>query len=85
VTDQETTAMSATVSRTDVVGLLATFGDRPLSAVGDGIDSLELAWLVHQVEQRYHVTLALSDDDLQSMATVDAAVTVLGRAIGDSR
>ena len=85
MTDRQTPAMSATVTRTDIVGLLAGFGDRPVSAVGEGIDSLELAWLVHQVEQRYGVTLDPSDDDLREMSTVDAAVTVFGRLVGAGR
>src|SRR5947199_334945 len=41
--------------RDDVVAMLASYGDRPATAVRERIDSLELAWLVHQVEQRYGV------------------------------
>ena len=61
--------------------LLATYGDRAPSAVPEDIDSLELAWLVHQVEQRYSVALDLSDEDLVRMSTVDSAVEVLNRTV----
>lgn len=74
--------MGTTLDRADVVAMLATYGDRPPAAVRDRIDSLELAWLVHQVEQRYGVALDLSDDDLLRMNTVDEAVTVLRAVIG---
>jgi hypothetical protein len=74
--------MGPALDRADVVAMLASYGDRPVSAVREGIDSLELAWLVHQVEQRYGVTLDLSDDELLAMSSVDDAVVVLRKAIG---
>ena len=64
--------------RRDVVEMLATYRDRAPEAVGERIDSLELAWLVHQVEQRYGVALDLDDDALARMSTVTGAVEVLG-------
>jgi hypothetical protein len=76
--------MNDSVTRTDVVAMLATYGDRVPEAVRDRIDSLELAWLVHQVEQRYGVELDLTDDDLLGMSTVDNAATILRRVIGNS-
>ncbi|MGI5243469.1 hypothetical protein [Dactylosporangium sp. CA-139066] len=57
--------------------MLATYGDRRPEDVGDGIDSLELAWLVHQLEQHYGEMLDFSDEDLARMSTVDGAVEVL--------
>jgi hypothetical protein len=74
--------MDPTLDRTDVVAMLASYGDRPASAVRERIDSMELAWLVHQVEQRYGVVLDLTDDELVAMSTVDEAVVVLRKAIG---
>jgi len=65
--------------------MLATFGDREPAAVGEHIDSLELAWLVHQVEERYGVALDLSDDDLARIGSVSAAVEVLRGAAGSAR
>jgi hypothetical protein len=63
--------------RDEVVGMLAAFGDRPAGAVDDTIGSLELTWLITQVELRYGVTLDLTDDQLGHMTTVPAAVTTL--------
>ena len=73
------------MDRADLVGLLASFGDRGATAVGEHIDSLELAWLLHQVEQRYGVALDLGDDDLARMSTLDGAVTVLRPLVGARR
>jgi acyl carrier protein len=61
----------------EIVEMLATFGDREPEAVPERIDSLGLAWLVHQVEQRYGVTLDLDDDELARMGTITGAVAVL--------
>ncbi|WP_344616363.1 hypothetical protein [Dactylosporangium salmoneum] len=57
--------------------MLATYGDRQPEDVGEGIDSLELAWLVHQLEQHYGTVLDLSDEELARMSTVEGAVEVL--------
>jgi hypothetical protein len=71
--------------RQDVVAMLATYGDREPGAVPERIDSLELAWLVHQVEQRYGVTLDLADEALVRMATVSGAVEVLRGVMAEPR
>jgi hypothetical protein len=73
--------MPATLERADVVAMLAAFGDRQPEEVPERIGSLEVAWLVHQVEQRYGVTLDLSDDELVRMSTVSNAVDILGKAM----
>jgi acyl carrier protein len=57
--------------------MLATYGDRRPDDVAEGIDSLELAWLIHQLEQHYGTVLDLSDEELARMSTVDGAVAVL--------
>lgn len=67
--------------REDVIALLAEHGECGPDAVGERIDSLQLAWLVHAVEERYGVRLDLDDDELETMDTVDGAVTVLGTAL----
>lgn len=56
--------------------MLATYGHRQPGEVPEVIDSLELAWLVHQVEQRYG-ELDLDDDMIARMSTVDGVVGVL--------
>jgi acyl carrier protein len=63
--------------RDEVVAILAMLGDRPIEEVGDQIGSLELTWLITQIEQRYNITLDLSDEDLTQMMTVSGAVTAL--------
>lgn len=61
--------------------MLATYGDRQVEQIRERIDSLELAWLVHQVEQRHGVTLDLDDESLIRMSTVTGAVEVLGEVL----
>ena len=63
--------------------MLATYRERAVDDIPERIDSLELAWLVHQVEQRYGVVLDLDDDALLRMSTVTDAVAVLGEALAD--
>jgi acyl carrier protein len=67
----------AVPDRADVVAMLATFGDRDTDAVAERIGSLELTWLITKVEERYDVTLDLSDEAIQQMSTVSGAVAVL--------
>jgi hypothetical protein len=62
--------------RSDVVAMLATYGDRQPEEVPEVIDSLELAWLVHQIEQRYG-ELDVDDDMFGRMSTVTGVVEVL--------
>jgi hypothetical protein len=73
--------VNLTVSRADVVDMLASYGDRRASAVGDRLDSLEVAWLVHQVELRNGLALDLTDDQVSLMSTVDEALAVLRQAM----
>ena len=65
--------------RSEVVAMLASMGERTPDQVRERIDSMELAWLVHQVEQRYGVQL--DDDQLDRMTTVTAAVEVLHESL----
>lgn len=61
--------------RAEVVELLAAFGDRTPDQVPEGIDSMELAWLVHRIEQRYGGRF--DDDALARMTTVTGVLRVL--------
>jgi hypothetical protein len=63
--------------RAEIITWLTGLGERPPGA--ERIDSMELAWLVHQVEQRYGVEL--SDDQLERIATIDDAVMVLAEVL----
>ena len=60
-----------------MVAILAAMGDRAPDQVGEEISSLELAWLVSQIEDRYHTTLELDDDALARMMTVSGAVATI--------
>jgi acyl carrier protein len=65
-------------SREEVVAILAKLGDRTSDEVTEPIGSLERAWLISEVEQRYSVTLELSDEVMERMLTVSDAVAILG-------
>jgi hypothetical protein len=67
------------LERADLMEILSTYHDQ----VGEHIDSLELAWLLHQMEQRYGVELELDDDQLARMSTVSSALEVLRGAFPD--
>lgn len=64
-------------SRADVIAVLAEMGDRAAEDVTERIGSLELAWLVSRIEQRYDTTLELTDETVQQMTTVTGAVVTL--------
>ena len=68
--------MSAAPQRSDVLAMLATYRDRRPEDVPERIDSLELTWLVYQIEQRCGVFDA-DDATLDRMRTVSGVVDVL--------
>lgn len=68
--------MPGVPQRSDVIAMLATYGDRQPDQVPEAIDSLELAWLIHQIEQRYG-ELDVDDDTIARMTTVTGVVDVL--------
>ncbi|MGW5053895.1 hypothetical protein [Actinokineospora sp. NPDC004072] len=70
--------------RADVVAMLAAYGDRGPLQVGEQLDSLELTWLVAQVERRYGVELDLTDEVFGAMSTVSGAVSALRAAIAEA-
>ena len=63
--------------RSEIVAILAAMGDRAPDEVVEKIGSLELAWLVSQVEERYGTRLNLDDDALRQMMTVSGAVAAI--------
>ncbi|WP_407924639.1 hypothetical protein [Catellatospora vulcania] len=73
----------ASPGRDEVVAMLASYGERSPEQVRERIDSLELAWLVHQVEQRHGRMLDLDDDVLMRMTTVTGAVEVLAEVLAE--
>lgn len=70
--------------RDEVVAMLASLDGRSVRDVPEGIESMELAWLLHQVEQRYGERVELDEDQYGRMTTIDGAVDVLREAIGAS-
>jgi acyl carrier protein len=56
--------------------MLATYGDRQPEQVPEAIDSMELAWLIYQIEQRYG-PFDVDDDLLARMSTVTGVIGVL--------
>jgi hypothetical protein len=80
-----TGASGAALDRRTVVGMLAAFGDRAPESVDDVVGSLELTWLIAEIEQRYSVLLDLTDEQLAGIHTVEDAVTVLGAVLGEAK
>lgn len=68
------------VSREDVVAILAERGNRPADVVAEQIDSLGVAWLVHEAQRRFGVALEPTDELLEAMTTVTGAVRTLQAA-----
>lgn len=73
--------MTPRLGRDDVVAMLSRFGDRQPAEVPEELGSLELTWLVDQVERNYGVVLDLDDDVFAGMSTVSGAVRVLAEAV----
>jgi len=63
--------------RAELLTMLAAFGDRRPEQVPENIDSMELAWLIHQVEERYGRRIDLDDAALARMTSVSGAAEVL--------
>ncbi|WDZ82996.1 acyl carrier protein [Micromonospora cathayae] len=59
--------------RAELVDMLAELTNKPATEVPERLGSMELAWLVHLVEQRYDTRLDLTDDQLAGIRTVDDA------------
>lgn len=76
---------STALSVEGVLSILAAFGDRGPVAAQDAIGSLELTWLITEVEQRHGAVLELTDAQLAAVRTVDDAASVLNAALGSLR
>ncbi|MEV6775529.1 acyl carrier protein [Streptomyces syringium] len=64
-----------------LVEILAEYGEREADDIAERVDSLELAWLVHSLEERYGLELDLDDLQLARMTTLDATLDVLGEVL----
>lgn len=72
------------LTRTDVLAMVATLGTRGADSELERLSSMEVAWLVHQVEQRYGVELDLDDEQLAQLRTVTDAVRQLEESVRNS-
>jgi hypothetical protein len=71
--------------RQTLIEMLAAFNRRSPETAIEAVDSLELAWLIHEIEQSYDVELDLDDDQLVRMSTVTGLVDVLDEALTPGR
>ena len=69
------------LERADVLSMLQPLNERTSDPGRERLSSMEVAWLVHQVEQRYSVRLELDDDQLAKLRTVTDAVQLLGESV----
>jgi acyl carrier protein len=72
------------LTRVDVLGMLSELGSRGADSELERLSSMEVAWLVHQVEQRYGVELDLDDQQLARLRTVSDAVEQLGESVREN-
>ena len=70
--------------RPEVIAILAAMGNRAPDEVAEEIGSLEVAWLVSQVEERYRTRLDLDDEALRQMMTVSGAVATIHQMLGST-
>lgn len=73
------------LERADVLAMLADLGTRGTDSELERLSSMEVAWLVHQVEQRYDVELDLDDEQLARLRTISDAVSLLDESVRTSR
>jgi hypothetical protein len=73
------------LDRADVLAMLAPLGTRGADSTLERLTSMEVAWLVHQVEQRYDLELDLDDEQLGRLRTIADAVDLLGESVRSGR
>ena len=69
------------LDRAGVLEMLQPLNERATDPGRERLSSMEVAWLVHQVEQRYGLRLDLDDDQLGELRTVADAVRLLGESV----
>lgn len=69
------------LERADVLQMLQSLNERATDPARERLSSMEVAWIVHQVEQRYSIELDLDDDQLAKLRTIDDAVQLLGESV----
>ena len=79
--DQPDLPGPSTLDRADVLAMLTPLGTRGPDSTLERLSSMEVAWLVHQVEQRYGIELDLDDEQLARLRTITDAVQLLGESV----
>ncbi|MFL6164356.1 MAG: acyl carrier protein [Jatrophihabitantaceae bacterium] len=74
-------ADTSPLDRAQLVSMLAPLAHRGRDPEAERLDSMEVAWLVHQVEQRYQVRLDFDDDQLAKLRTLTDAVRLLNDSV----
>jgi acyl carrier protein len=72
------------LDRDEVVAIVAAQQNLAPDAVGERLDSLDLVWLLHTVQERYGVTIDLSDGQFGAVRTISDAVAVLRQRLADA-
>ncbi|WNI19413.1 acyl carrier protein [Actinacidiphila sp. ITFR-21] len=72
------------LSREQVVTMLARFGDRAPEQLDEHIGSLELTWLLAELEQEHDVEIDLTEHQFDSVHTIDDAVAVLSAVLEEA-
>jgi len=73
--------LPAAIERAAILEMLGAQQGRDPELVPEKIGSLDLAWLLHTLQERYGVELPISDAELGHMCTVTGAVEVLAKAL----
>lgn len=72
------------LDRDEVVAILATQQNLARDAVSERLDSLDLVWLLHTVQERYGVEIDISDGQFGAVRTIADAVAVLRQRLADA-
>ncbi|MBS2531162.1 hypothetical protein KGQ20_00080 [Catenulispora sp. NF23] len=73
------------LARADLIDMLAGLTGRDDEERSEMVDSMEIAWLAHCVEQRYGLPVDLTVEQLAGIRTVADAEDVLGKALAAAR
>lgn len=73
--------MPASPDHAELLAMLTAMGDRRPDQVPESIDSMELAWLIQQVEERYGLRVDLDDAALARITSVTAAERILRESV----
>ncbi len=72
------------LDRDEVLAILAAQQNLAPDAVSERLDSLDLVWLLHTVQERYGVVIDLSDGQFGAVLTISDVVAVLRERLADA-